>query len=596
MTDNTGQQLGHYRLLRLLGHGGFASVYLGEHIHLGTQAAIKVLDTRLSSEEIEVFRNEARTIARLEHPHIVRVLDFGTEDRVPYLVMSYAPNGSLRQHYPKGARLAAAKILPYVKQIAEALQYAHQEKLIHRDVKPENMLLGRNHEVLLSDFGLAIVAYSSSNQGPRDAAGTIAYMAPEQARGKPRPASDQYALAVTAYEWLCGVRPFDGSYEEVAIQHVLRPPPPLRERVPLLSAAIEEVVLKALAKDPQQRFVSVRAFADAFEQACLSEQPITETLASTSSLKALTTTPQQENTTFAIERASASAVYAVAWSPDRRRIAVGRRDRTVKIWDATTGASGLTYLGHAGGVTAVAWSPDGHFIASASLDKTAQVWNAITGHKVASYSNHAGMVYAIAWSPHVPSASPESGSRIASTSGGGSDTSVHVWDASSGHTVLTYRHAYWVRAIAWSPDGNAIASGSWHEVQVWESGTGRKLCTYRGHEGWVRAVAWSPDGKHLASTSEDKTVQVWEPIKGRLVASFRGHADWVRIVVWSPDGKRIASVSRDNVMQIWDAATGNTILTYHGHATALDAIMWLPDGRHVAAASGEGAIQVWQAV
>ncbi len=155
MTDRVGQQLGNYRLIRLLGHGGFADVYLGEHIHLNTLAAIKVLDTRLAGNEITQFRNEARTIARLEHPHIVRVLDFGVEDHTPFLVMSYAPNGTLRQRHPKGTRLTPGEVLPYIKQAADALQYAHDEKLIHRDIKPENMLLDRNNEILLSDFGLA---------------------------------------------------------------------------------------------------------------------------------------------------------------------------------------------------------------------------------------------------------------------------------------------------------------------------------------------------------------------------------------------------------------------------------------------------------
>src|SRR6516165_3506985 len=122
MTDHVGQQLGNYRLIRLLGHGGFADVYLGEHIYLNTLAALKVLDTRLAEDEINLFRNEARTIARLEHPHIVRVLDFGVEDRTPFLVMSYAPNGTLRQRHPKGIRLSPGEVLPYIKQVADALQ------------------------------------------------------------------------------------------------------------------------------------------------------------------------------------------------------------------------------------------------------------------------------------------------------------------------------------------------------------------------------------------------------------------------------------------------------------------------------------------
>src|SRR5437763_5102189 len=143
MTDRVGQQLGNYRLVRLLGRGGFAEVYLGEHIHLNTQAAVKVLYTYLASDELEKFRDEARTIARLEHPHIVRVLDFGVEDDVPFLVMNYEAHGTLRQRYPRGTPLQLNTIVTYVKQIADALQYAHEEKLIHRDVKPENKLLGR---------------------------------------------------------------------------------------------------------------------------------------------------------------------------------------------------------------------------------------------------------------------------------------------------------------------------------------------------------------------------------------------------------------------------------------------------------------------
>ncbi len=155
-----GQQLGNYRLIRLLGQGGFAEVYLGEHIYLDTSAAIKVLHTQLDSDEVESFRAEARTIARLVHPHIVRVLDYGVEGKTPFLVMDYAPNGTLRKRYPKGVPLPLSTIVSYVTQLADALQYAHEQKVIHRDVKPENMLLDRRNEVLLSDFGIALVAQS----------------------------------------------------------------------------------------------------------------------------------------------------------------------------------------------------------------------------------------------------------------------------------------------------------------------------------------------------------------------------------------------------------------------------------------------------
>jgi eukaryotic-like serine/threonine-protein kinase len=587
MTDRVGQQLGHYRLVRLLGHGGFASVYLGEHIHLGTSDAIKVLDTRLTSDELEQFSNEARMIARLEHPHIVRVLDFGVEEAVPFLVLSYAPNGTLRQRHPRGTRLPPSTTLLYVKQVASALDYAHEAKLIHRDVKPQNMLLGRNNEVLLSDFGLAVVAYSSSHEGPRDVSGTIAYMAPEQARGKPRPASDQYSLGVVVYEWLCGKQPFEGSYEEVAIQHVLSSPPYLHEIDSNIPPALEEVVMKALAKDPHQRYEHVQDFADALEEACQLEN-LTSSATSVSPLipKPVVDAFSQEST-YSTDRMPTGMTYAVAWSPDRRRIASGGLDRTVQVWDATAGITIFIYRGHTGGVTAIAWSPDGKHIASAGLDKTVQVWETTTGHKIAAYEGHSGMVYAVAWSPD--------GKYIASTSGG--DNNVHIWDAATGHNVFSYSgHAYWARTVAWSPDGRYLASGSWREVEVWDIGKQRKVTTYRGHDGWVRMVAWSPDGKRMASAGEDKTVQVWDAARARSIATHRGHSEWVGIVTWSPDGKRIASASKDNVIHIWDASTGSTILTYRSHSASVHAIMWLPDGKHIASASGDGAVQVWQAM
>src|SRR6266852_2627048 len=267
MSDRLGQQLGNYRLISLLGQGGYAEVYLGQHVRFKQQAAIKVLHTHLSSQEVEHFLHEAETIAALAHPAIVRVFDFDVQDGVPFLVMDYAPNGSLRRRYPKGTVVPLPQILSAIKQVAAALQYAHEQKFIHRDVKPENMLVGRQQEVLLSDFGLAALAHSSASLSTQEAVGTLSYMAPEQIEGHPRVASDQYALGVVVYEWLCGARPFEGSMTEVMVQQLTMPPPPLHERVATIPPELEQVVLRALAKDPKARFASVQDFAMAFERA-----------------------------------------------------------------------------------------------------------------------------------------------------------------------------------------------------------------------------------------------------------------------------------------------------------------------------------------
>jgi len=161
--------------------------------------------------------------------------------------------------------------------VTEALQYAHEKKFIHRDIKPENMLIGERDAVLLSDFGIALISQSSRYQNTQDVAGTVAYMSPEQIQDKPRPASDQYSLGIVVYEWLCGDRPFRGGFIELCTQHAVAPPPPLRQKVPSIPPAVEQVVLTALAKDPHQRFASVQAFAIALEQASQTSAAPSET-------------------------------------------------------------------------------------------------------------------------------------------------------------------------------------------------------------------------------------------------------------------------------------------------------------------------------
>ena len=267
MADRVGQQFGNYQLIQLLGSGGFAEVYLAEHRQLGMKAAIKILHAHLERSEISAFRQEARTIADLKHPHIIRVLDFDVQNGTPFLVLDYTSKGSLRALHPRGDRLPLDLVVTYVQQIANGLQYTHDHKLIHRDVKPENILMGEDGHILLSDFGIATIAHSTSSMNTEAMMGTLAYMAPEQLQGKPRKESDQYALAVTVYHWLSGRLPFMGSSAEIIAQHLGAPPPPLRTIHPDLPVAVEQVVLTALAKDPSQRFGSIQAFANAFAQA-----------------------------------------------------------------------------------------------------------------------------------------------------------------------------------------------------------------------------------------------------------------------------------------------------------------------------------------
>jgi len=626
MADRLGQQLGNYRLIQLLGQGGFAEVYLGRHIHLDTSAAIKVLHTSLISDDIERFRNEARTIAHLEHPNIVRVLEFGVEKSTPFLVMSYAPHGTLRRRHPKGVPLALATVLSYVKQIAGALQYAHNHRLIHRDVKPENMLLGSHNEVLLSDFGFVLIARSSLSQATNEMAGTIPYMAPEQLQGRPRPATDQYGLGVVIYEWLTGDRPFQGSALEIATQHMLAPPPPLRERNPAIAPDVEEVVMIALAKEPERRFASVRAFATALEQACPSE--VLDLANSTTPLD-FPAIPSSQRAVFPPVEFAEPSVSTVATPhveetlPDslpstpmpissvfptsnfsarlsRRGIIIGLAGLVVvgggfTWWELarrsspppSSKASLYIYHGHHGSVGAVAWSPPvGRRIASGGGDKTVQVWDAVSGGNALIYRGHSKDVESVVWSPD--------GQRIASA---GDDKTVQVWDAVSGNPIHTYRgHSDIVWTLAWSPGGKYIASASQdRNVQVWDAASGKTVYTYRGHAALVYAVAWSPDSKRIASTSDDQTVQVWDAITGDHVFTYQNHSGLVTTAAWSPDGTRIASGGQDKTIQIWDTSSGNELVVCRGHAGQVNAVAWSDDGTHIVSASADRTARVWDA-
>jgi serine/threonine protein kinase len=262
---HTGKYIGNYRVLDLLGKGSFAEVYLCEHRYIGTLAAIKVLRAGMDDVEEASFYAEARIAASLVHPHIIRVLEFDVEGGSPYLVMDYAPDGTLRRLYPRGTRMTPHSVVRYIDQVAQAVQYVHNRGLVHRDIKPENLLLGAGNQLLLSDFGISINTLAAVRTN--GVAGTAAYMAPELIEGEPCFASDQYALGVVAYEWLCGTWPFLGSSGDIMEQHLYDFPPRLRERVPTIPEEVEEVVLRALAKNPRDRFNSILEFAAALKAA-----------------------------------------------------------------------------------------------------------------------------------------------------------------------------------------------------------------------------------------------------------------------------------------------------------------------------------------
>src|SRR5260221_2285869 len=252
-------RLGSYELIRRLGEGGMAQVYLARDIRLGREVAIKVLDSRLAQRSgfRDRFLREARVAAALDHPGIVPLYDFGDNDGVLYLVMPYISGGSL-QDALKRAPFPASDVVSYGTQITDALDYAHQRGVIHRDVKPANMLLHADGRLMLADFGLAKIfdgsARPANRQGKPDA-GTPEYMAPEQIQGRTDARSDLYGLGVVLYLLLTGHLPFTGSSSSAVMDgHLYRLAEAPRRLNPTVTRALEDVVMRALAKHPADRY------------------------------------------------------------------------------------------------------------------------------------------------------------------------------------------------------------------------------------------------------------------------------------------------------------------------------------------------------
>ncbi len=627
----SGRLLGNrYQLGVRLGTGGFADVYIGEHIHLKTQCAVKVLHTLLSGEDIEKFRDEARLVAHLEHPNILKVRDFDLEDSTPFLVMDYAPHGSLRQRHLRGERLPLSTLVSYVQQIADALQYAHDERVIHRDIKPENLLLGRSNNILLSDFGIAVVAQSASQQYTQGIAGTPAYSAPEQLLGRPHPASDQYALGIVIYEWLAGVLPFQGAPWEVISQHLYTPPSSLLDKVPGLAPAVEQVVFTALAKTPSERFKHVRAFATALASAC--QPAVAPTIPPPPAQPGPATGPTTPAVSPPIGTASwpppgtSTVPDASSGSPllSKRRPpspvpGALPRGTTLVIYkpseEPVPGDSSDRQQRDLKRWFALAWSPDGQRIACGStweytyyvygdgLHRVAgrvEVWDVITGKTLEVYSTgdfpFEGL-FEIVWSPD--------GKYVVVL---GQKALIWAWKAKKEikrkvkegifrlrerevvesveplvETFGGYSHSSdpeisHPSVLLWSPDLSKVAALGYGA----RSGgtTGLQVVALREREPIVQksvsardcngdAVAWSPDSTRIAWGTGNE-IPVWDvrnpEQEGHHLLTYREHRSPVAAVSWSPDGKQIASRSEDGSGLLWDAERGQTLGTFTGPA------------------------------
>ncbi len=294
--------------------------------------------------------------------------------------------------------------------------------------------------------------------------------------------------------------------------------------------------------------------------------------------------PGEGLTLYRYDPGQRETVYAVAVTPDGKRVVSGSEDRTLKVWDLESGQVLQTLSGHGDWVRAVALTPDGQRAVSGSDDGTLKVWDLASGKEIHTLSGHSEDVGAVALTPD--------GQRAVS---GSDDKTLKVWDLASGKEIHTLSgHSEDVGAVALTPDGQRAVSGSDDKtLKVWDLASGKEIHTLSGHSEDVGAVALTPDGQRAVSGSDDGTLKVWDLASGKQLQTLSGHQSAVRAVAVTPDGQRAVSGSRDDTLKVWDLESGQELQTLSGHQGNVYAVAVTPDGKRVVSGSDDDTLKVW---
>jgi WD40 repeat protein/tRNA A-37 threonylcarbamoyl transferase component Bud32 len=637
---------GDYEIESELARGGMGVVFKARQISLNRPVALKmILAGQLANEtDVRRFYTEAEAAAILDHPGIVPIFEVGQHEGQHYFSMGFVEGQSLSQRLAEGPlppREAAALLI----KVAEAIAYAHSRSVIHRDLKPGNILLDRHGHPRVTDFGLAKKLEADSGlTGSGQIMGTPSYMPPEQAggnRGAIGPVADVYALGATLYALVTGRPPFQAATPmDTLLQVVGQDPVPVRQLNATVPKDLETICLKCLEKDPRRRYGSARALAEELNR-FLSGEPIVARPVGPAerTLKWVRRRPVIAGLTAAVVVAVLGGMIGTGlglraalhqtelaerrlydvrmnlvqryWEDYNGQLfqqgldeqlpasqgGIDRRGFEWFYWQRKISSGHITLKGHTRWVPSVAFSPDGKRIASGSFDATVKVWDAATGQEtltlgaVRGARGNTGPVESVAFSPD--------GKRLASASLNGT---VKVWDLATGGETLTLNGQIGsLNCVAFSPDGKRLAfavgirgnPGSGRstrgEVKVWDAATGGETLMLKGHTSLVTSVAFSTDVKRIAS-SDDETVTVWDAATERQTLSLKGAGGRV---VFSPNGQRLASVGQNGTVKVWDAATGQEIRTLKG---AGGQVAFSPDGQRLASGRQDGTVKVWDAV
>ncbi|QMS89793.1 ribosome assembly protein 4 [Nostoc edaphicum CCNP1411] len=281
-----------------------------------------------------------------------------------------------------------------------------------------------------------------------------------------------------------------------------------------------------------------------------------------------------------------SRVISVAYSPNRQQLASASLDKTIKIWDVSSGKILKSLTGHSSAVISVAYSPNGQQLASASWDKTIKIWDVSSGKILKSLTGHSSAVNSVAYSPN--------GQEVASASG---DKTIKIWDINSGKILKSLTgHSNSVYSVAYSPNGQQLASASGDKtIKIWDINSGKLRQSLNGYRSVVKNIVYSPNGQDLVSASLDKTIKIWDVSSAKILKSLTGHGSWVNSVAYSPNGQQLASASGDKTIKIWDVSSGKILKSLSGHSNWVISVAYSPNKQELASASSDKTIKIWDA-
>jgi hypothetical protein len=516
--------------------------------------------------------------------------------------------------------------LALIRDVALAVQHAHENGIVHRDLKPANVIVDAKDQPHVTDFGLAKALgpeLSRSITTSGMVVGTPAYMSPEQAQGLRAvdARSDVYSLGVMLYEVLTDRHPFEAETAmQLLVKVVEHPPPPPSKVVtleghPAREPRLERLCLKALAKRAEDRPQSARAFAEdlsgwlaetggsvpllrprfrpSIPLGILAAAVLLAALLAGPAWRLLSPAPGSSAvppTGPSVLEGHTDRVLGLAFSPRDPLLVSGGSDRTLRVWDLRTGKTTSTLGPHTGKVEALACSPDGRLVAAVTelsdgVPGEVKLWDLATGRLHAELLGHEDGVNCVAFSPD--------GSVLAT---GDRIGQIRFWDVAAAKVrgSIPKAHRSSIRSLAFTPDGASLASGSWdHTARLWDVGSGRERQVFRGHAEGIWGVSISPDGASLATASSDHTVKLWDLRTGAERRTLPAHAREVSSVAFSPDGRLIATGGWDHRVKLWEASSGKERGAYAGHEDAVWAVAFSPDGRTLATAGLDRKVRLW---